>query len=57
MSSPFLLPTAASGLQGMACQPHPGSFPATTQLPLPLLPNERLSQFLQQPIPTSAMNS
>lgn len=57
MSSPFFLSTAASGLQEMACQPHAGSFPAATQLLLPLLPNECLSQFLQQPIPNSSLNS
>lgn len=57
MSSPFFLSTAASVLQGMACQPHAGSFPAATQLLLPLLPNEHLSQFLQQPIPTLSLKS
>lgn len=54
---PFLLSTAASVLQGMAYQPHAGSFPAATQLLLPLFPNETLSQFLQQPIPTLSLNS
>lgn len=57
MSYPFFLSTAASGLQGMACQPHAGSFPAATQLLLPLLPNQCLAQFLQQPTPTSSLNS